>query len=235
VNDGKVIGRIHSGNRRPFGGRRQGRVEQLAIALRSDPAPTELRLHSRSNPDKPLAGYQVFAQNEGNEPVLIGSSDSSGQVKILPGDARIATVLIKHGRHVLARLPVIPGAEPQLSVPLPDAEIRLAAESKLAAVREELIDVVARRNILMARVRQKIAQDDYAAAQELLRALDELPGRSQFNLTLSTTARTLRSDDPQIQRRIDQLFEATQSVLAQYLDPRPIHELHSELASARAE
>jgi hypothetical protein len=87
----------------------------------------------------------------------------------------------------------------------------------------------------MARTRQKIAQKELEAAGELLRSLDELPGRSQFNLTLTSAARLLRSDDPQIQRRIDQLFQGTQTVLAQYLDARPINELHDELRAARQE
>jgi hypothetical protein len=43
----------------------------------------------------------------------------------------------------------------------------------------------------------------------------------------------LRSDDPQIQRRIDQLFAGTQTVMTQYLDARPIRELHDELREAQ--
>jgi hypothetical protein len=231
----QVAGTVRSGNRRPLSGRRQGRVEQIAIAIRSDPGSTVLRLHSRSNPDKPLVGYQVLDEKGGGETELIGSTDNSGRVEIPAGAARIKTVIVKHGGHLLARLPVLSGAAAELSVPLPDDGVRLAAESRLAAVREDLIDVVARRNILMARVRQKIEKSDYPAAQDLLRALDELPGRSQFNITLSTAARAMRSDDPQIQRRIDQMFEATQSVLTQYLDPRPIAELHDEVVSAQRE
>jgi hypothetical protein len=111
--------------------------------------------------------------------------------------------------------------------------MRLAAEARLAALREELVDVVVRRNILMARARQKIKDSDFPAAQTLLRAIDDLPGRSQFNLTLNTAARLLRSDDPQIQRRIDQLFQATQTVLTQYLDARPISELNEEFRAAQ--
>ena len=111
--------------------------------------------------------------------------------------------------------------------------MRLAAETRLAALREDLVDVVVRRNILMARARQKIKDSDLPAAQTLLRSIDELPGRSQFNLTLTSAARLLRSDDPQIQRRIDQLFEATQTVLTQYLDTRPISELNEEFRAAQ--
>ncbi len=119
-------------------------------------------------------------------------------------------------------------------MPLPDDDARLAAEAHLAAVREDLIDVVARRNILISRARSTIRKKDFAAAQELLQELDGLPGRPQFDITLSTAQRTLRSDDPQMQRRIDQLFAATQTLFSQYLDLRPINEIHDELRAAQA-
>lgn len=227
----KIGGRVHSGSRQPFGARRQGRVEQVAIALRADPGETIVRLQSRTNPDKPLIGYEVFSQNAGAEATTrIGSSDHAGRIGIPPGTTRVQLLFVKNGSQLLARLPLVPGAEPQVvDVPLPDDDMRLAAETRLAALREDLVDVVARRNILMARTRQKIEQSDFAAAQQLLRALDELPGRSQFDLQLTNAARLLRSDDPQIQRRIDQLVAATQTVLSQYLDVRPISQLHDEL------
>jgi hypothetical protein len=93
--------------------------------------------------------------------------------------------------------------------------------------------VGARRNILLTRARQKIEQGELSTARQLLTSIDELPGRSHFNTTLTTAARLLRSDDPQIQRRIDQLFEATQTVLTQYLDTRPITQLHDDLRAAQ--
>jgi hypothetical protein len=232
----QAVARIHSGIRRPFGARRQGRVEQIAIAVRNDPVETILRLQSRTAPDKPLVGYEVLAHasaqgQEALEP--IGSTDRQGKLAIPPGALPVRMLHIKHGGHLLARLPIVPGAERQIEVPLPDDDARLAAEVQLAALREDLIDVVARRNILMARARQKIKDRNFPAAQKLMTAIDALPGRSQFNLTLTTAARRLRSDDPQTQRRIDQLFEGTQTVLTQYLDVRPINELHDELREAQ--
>ena len=113
-------------------------------------------------------------------------------------------------------------------MPLPDDDARLAAETLLASLREDLIDVVARRNILMARVRQKIKAKDFEAAQKLLGEINELPGHTQFSLEITTAARRMRSDDPQIQSRIDQLFQGTQAALAQYLDLRPISELNND-------
>ena len=109
-----------------------------------------------------------------------------------------------------------------------------ANEARLAAVREDLIDVVARRNILMARARAKISKKDFNTAQELLRALDDLPARPQFNPILDMAQQTLRSDDPQMQRRIDALFQTTKTLLTQYLDLGPINELKEELRVAQA-
>ncbi len=142
-------------------------------------------------------------------------------------------LLIKHGKQLLAKLPVVPGAEPEIKVPLPDDDARLAAEERLSALRENLIDVVARRNILIARARRKIEEKDFAAAEELLQSLDDLPSRSQFNLTLTTTAQLIRSDDPQMQRRIDQMFHATRTLATQFLDVKPISQLHDELREAQ--
>ena len=211
-----------------------GRVEQLAVGIRADADATTLHLHARKNEKKPLAGYEVLRQNPGEEPpTRIGLSDAAGEVRVPPGESRIEMLFIKHGGQLLAKLPVVSGVASEINVPLPDDDARLAAESRLAALREDLIDVVARRNILMARARQKIQKKDFKAANELLRSLDDLPGKPQFTLTLSTSARLLRSDDPMMQRKIDQLFAATQTLMTQFLDLKPINELHNELREAQ--
>jgi hypothetical protein len=225
---------VTSGSRRPFGARRQARVEQLALAASPAETPTILTLHARKNEKKPLIGYEVLAQTDPKTPpASIGFSDTAGQVRIPPGKTPVETLQIKHGGQLLARLPVAPGAEREVKVPLPDDDARLAAEARLGAVREDLIDVVARRNILISRARQKIDKKDFAAAEALLRSLDDLPGRSQFELTLSSSARAIQSDDPQIQRRIDQMFQATKSLSAQFLDVKPISQLHDALREAQ--
>jgi hypothetical protein len=235
VKDDEIVGRIESANRRPLIVRWPGHIEQLAIALRADPDTTVLQLHSRTDAGKRLVGYEVFLQEPGEEKLSrIGMTDAAGQIPILPGPQRIQFAVVKHGNQLLARIPVAAGAGHRVEVALPDDDARLAAEAHLAAVREDLIDVVARRNILISRAREKIRKKDFAAAQELLQTLDDLPGRPQFDISLSTAQRTLHSDDPHMQRRIDQLFAATQSLFGKYLDLRPINEIHDELREAQA-
>lgn len=225
-----VVGRMYSGTRRPLGVRHRGRIEQLALALRNEPGDTVLQLHSRTDADKPLVGYEVFVQNTDQQTTeLIGRSDREGNVIVHPGKTRIQMLYVKSGGFLLARVPVVPGAEARLGVPLPDDDLRLQAEARLTALREDLVDVVARRNILMARIRQKMEENDYPAAKELLGELDQLPGRAYFNRELTMEARLHRGDDPMVQKRIDELFTATQRVLGEFLDGRPVSELHDQL------
>jgi hypothetical protein len=232
--DGQVAGRIQSASRAPFPPRRQGRVEQVAIALRADSAPSTLRLRSRTSRDKPLVGYEIYLGKPGEAaPPRFGTTDAAGQIVIPVDKSRIQFVLVKHGGALFARVPIAAGAQPRVDVPLPDDDARLAAEARLSAVREDLVDIVARRNILISRVQQKIDKRDFAAAEELIRALDELPGRPQFDLSLRTAEQTLRSDDPQMQRRIKQLFEATRTLVAQFLDLKPVNQIRDDLREAQ--
>jgi hypothetical protein len=235
IEDNAIVGRFQSASRRPIMTRRQGRIEPVAIAIHTDPAPTTLRLHSRTAAEKPLVGYEVFAQRPGDEKLTrIGASDATGRITIPPGKAPLQFLFVKHGGQLFARVPVVSGEKQRIDIPLPDDDARLAAEASLAAVREDLVDVVARRNILISRARQKIEKKDYAAAQELLRSLNDLPGRQQFKITMDTTKRSVRSDDPLMQRRIDRLFDATDTLLTKFLDVKPINEVNDELREAQS-
>jgi hypothetical protein len=227
------IGRIRSATQRPLGVRR-GRVEQVAIGLRNDPGESTLELQSRVESDKRLVGYEVFAQNVDEKPMRpLGASDAAGEVTVSPDKSAVQMVFVKSDGVFLARLPIVPGAATRVAVPLPDDDMRLRVAARLAAFREDMIDLVARRNIFMARVRQEIEERNFDRARVLLESLDELPGQTQFNLTLDREAQRLRTKDLQVQRRIDQLFAQTRMALGKFLDPQPISELHEDLRHAQ--
>lgn len=227
-----LSGQIKSAAARPLGARR-GRTEAVAIGMRHDRKPTRLALRARSDEHQPLAGYEVFVQDPGtNNLALLGKSGADGEIAIPPGDTGARTLFIKSDGVTLARIPVVPGAEETIVAPLPDDEMRLRAAARLVALREDIVDVVARRTILMARVRQHIKEKKFAEARELMGQLDELPGTTQFRLTVERDAQLIRANDPQVQRRIDKLFSDTRSALGKFLNPQPIAALHEELRQA---
>jgi hypothetical protein len=230
-----ILGNVYSGTKRPLGVRRRGRVEQVAIALRGKPVVANLHLHSRNDAATPLVGYEIYTQDAGSDELgLAGLTDRDGSLPIAPGNSRVQLVFVKNGGQLLARLPVVPGIDHHLDVPLPDDNPRLKAEATLTALRENLIDLVARRNILIARIHKQIDNDKLDDANRLLDQLEELPGRVQFNRELDLKEQLHRSSDPQIQLPIDKLFSETRAVLGHFLDAREVSQLRDKLTAARS-
>jgi hypothetical protein len=232
--DGALVGRIHSGTRRPFGVRRRGRIEQIAIALKPGTGETALKLVSRTDEAKPLAGYAVFQEVGSDQFTQLGTTDDDGRIEVPPAQTPVQMVVIKHGNQLLAKLPVVPGAQELIEVPLPDDGPRLEAEATMTAMREELIDLVARRTILIARARHLIESEGFERATELVDELDSLPGRVQFNRELDRQEQLHRSADPQVQKRIKDLFDETRVLLGAFLDTRPVSELRNKLVEAKS-
>ena len=231
-----LTARVYSHARAPFGARRRGRVEQLALHVRRRAgAPTVLRLHDRNNAATPLAGYEVFVSPPGSKELSrLGRSDSGGRLAV-PPDPEGAPVRMTHircGSSVVASLPIAVGVEPLLQTPLLDERKRLAAETKVAALREELVDLVARRRILTARIRKRLEDNDLETAERLLDEVNGLPSITQFNGRIDKAEQLYRADDPTAQRRLDRLFTETRTVLGSALDPRETSNLTNEVLQA---
>ncbi|HMO85742.1 MAG TPA: hypothetical protein PKC18_12580, partial [Lacipirellulaceae bacterium] len=77
---------VDSALRQPLAARRRGLVEHLAIGLGRPREPAMVRFFARSNPDEPLAGYEVFRiPAEGENPVLAGRTGADGVFAVYPG------------------------------------------------------------------------------------------------------------------------------------------------------
>lgn len=225
---------VYSHTRRPLGARRRGRVEYLAVRVPQSREATTLRLHAREDASRPLIGYQVFVQDGPEaEREPIGATDAQGTIPIAPGEWPIQLAYVKCGGQVVAKLPVAPGAEQRLDVPLLDETPRLNVEAKLGLLREELIDVVARRQILIARIDGAIDQGDLDKAVRLQRELEQLPGMRQFRSRIRSQRQSVRTDNPSVQQRIDQMFADTERVLNAFLGQREITEVQMRIADAR--
>ena len=229
---------VHTGTRSPFGARRRGRIEHLALAIRKPTGSTQVRFHARHDKTQALTGYEVFRReptDSATDSQPMGLTNTNGSVQIAPGEGTVSLLFLRSEGQLLAKVPVVPGAKTLVEVPIADDTARLRAQASLTSLTERLIDTVAQRNILIARVRDRISSGDLAEAQKLFTALDSLPGRAKFNQAIkSAENRKLNhSDDPKVQARIENLFADTRKLLGRFLNTKQISEVQGELTAAR--
>lgn len=225
---------VYSGMRSPLASRKRARSEQLALMIKSPPDTTRLELRSRTDPDRPLVGYEVFAYGPNDKTtVSLGRSNSRGEVEVPPGPQPIRILVVKSGGEFLARLPVMPGLEPVLNVPLPRDDERVAAEGFIVGLQEELVDLVVRREVLMALIRARLEEGKLEEAEKLNEELAALRTREQFALLIDAQKQRTVSKDQMVQRKIDRLFTDTLALVNNFMASAPLDDLQNQLRQAK--
>lgn len=235
VADGEAICQVQSGMRSPLGGRRRGRTEHYALELRTPPGVTRVLLRSRSDPERKLAGYDLYAYGpESKATEHLGRTGLDGGIDVPPGPQRLRLLLVKHGDALVARLPIVPGESPRLTALVPDDDRRLQAEGLIVGLQENLVDLVVRRTILVAQVRSAIQDGRLDEARQFIDELRRLRTQQQFLLQLEQERQRLVTTDPVVQRKIDKLFDDTTKLLGSHLLPQELETLEAEWNRARA-
>lgn len=228
---------VTSGVRRPFGVRRRGRVQELAIAVRPNSRPTKLVFHARNDRTRPLAGYEIHRRTgPDNHTEFLGVTDADGAFVLQDARPEVATLFLRSEGQLLAKVPVVPGAWETIEVPIADDPIRLRAQAQLTVIREQLVDLVAQRAILIARARAALERDDVDAAQSLVNELSNLPSRSIFDQQIAAAERSANVDeleDVQVRAKIEKMFVDTRNLLGRFLDSRPISQLQTAVTQAQ--
>jgi hypothetical protein len=226
-------GKIYSGVRRPFGATKRGLVEEVAIAASADPGETHVRFHARTDEKQGLAGYEVFRVKPDGGTERLGVTDRDGVATIPRTDDSVSMLMLRTDGQVLARVPIVNGMAELQQMPIADNVTRLQAQAEAQVVREELIDLVARRAIMMARVKNMLKNGRVEDARNLMAELDEMPSPSVFDRRIDNAMRrTPKSDDPSVQKRIDSLFASTREMLSKFLGTREVTELQNQVNAA---
>ncbi len=150
-----------------------------------------------------------------------------------PATNPVRVLVVKSGNTLLARLPIVPGLASQLEADIANDDYRLEVEGFLAGLQEELIDLVTRREVLLARALAKLEKQDLAEADKLVRELQTLRTREDFDRQIVAERQKIYDEDPAVQRKIDRMFEGTRRLLYQYLDPAPVEKLIVQLSAAK--
>ncbi len=223
---------VYSGTRRPFGGRSRAGIETMALAIKPSLPTTRVRFHASHDDSLGLSGYEVFQKKPGESQFTpLAITDATGSIVVQRGGFPVKMLALRSDTELLAQLPVVPGAVAKVEVPIPDDMARLLVQESLTSFKEQLIDVVARRNILIARTRDFLEKGDRTQARKLLDELNELPTRANMNQLLENVERNLnyRSENPRVQAKIDMLFAESRKLLSNFLSTREILELEVEV------
>jgi hypothetical protein len=211
------------------------RLERLALLVRPRHDSTRLILRSRSDDSKLLIGYEIHHRIPDREDTeLLGTTDVHGSVVIPRGEGTLETLIVKSGKQLLARLPMVPGHDETLTAKIVDDDGRLAAEGFVAALSSRALDLVARREILAARIRARIKDGKPEEAQRLLDDFRRLETRAELNRDLDRFRQQVSASDKLTQSRIDKLFaDAQRFLLLKPLSDELLAQLTREVGTVR--
>lgn len=214
----QLKGTMMSGYNQPLPGRRNVRTQRLALGVRPAQEVTQIQLVDKSTEAVPLSGYEIYSKDP-DGPTLLGASDANGYVQI-ENDPRSAVraLYVRSGGNLLARLPVVPGHQPTLIARIPNDSPRLLAEGFVEGWRDQLVDTMARRQILAQRIQRKIENGELEDAEKWLAELRSSRSVNELAFELRSAKGDFLKEnklDPMIKRRIDELFEKGQRLISQ--------------------
>ena len=226
--------KILTGMRSPLGGRSSSRTVKLALRVKPLSDATSLLLTTEGDAPAPLDGYEIHAKDPvTEESELIGTSDWRGIISIPRTDKLLRLVYVRNGGRLLARLPMVPGLETELSATMANDDRRLQAEGFVKGLQHRVMDLIARRQLTSSRFRRHLKKNELDKAKVLLAQFRELETRSDLTRQLDQQEQRITSTNNRVQARIDKLFSDTRQLLGKFLESRTANTLAEELLEAQ--
>jgi hypothetical protein len=214
---------------------RRAGIEIIALPLKQYLSSTRVRFHTSHQDTIGLSGYEVFTkQSNGKQFLPLGVTDDTGSVVVPRGESPITLLALRSESQLLAQVPIAVGTSKMIDIPIADDAARLSVQAELTSFKELLVDTVARRNILMARIRDQLAKGKQPEADKLFKQLDELPKRAAMNRQLDAIANNSahRSENKRVQAKIDRLIADSRELLGSFLSNNELLELESEIRTS---
>lgn len=247
---------LDTGVKTPLGSFKRRRMDLRALALKPHLSQTTLTLVPKRNLARPLVGYLVAVYDEipppppkpGEEPEQdaperekpdIYRSDRFGNVTVpVDPDKPLQWVFIRSGSALLAKFPLVAGAEPQMIVECPDDTIRLDVEGQIVLLQSRLVDTIAKQAMVKAMITNRLKKGEWKKVDESLKELDELPGIEDFETMVSeiqypALKKAQERKDRSSQSRIKKLGEAVLKVARIHLDQEKIDEFRDDVVEQR--
>ncbi|MBX3443604.1 MAG: hypothetical protein KF774_14450 [Planctomyces sp.] len=207
------------------------RMESMALATKVWHPATVIQVVPRSNPGNPVAAARVEIVGRlptKEDPVLDRvrmRTDRDGRVRIPAEDSTVIRwALVFSGQAMLGRVPFCPGAEESLRMDVIDDSPRLSVEAEVSLLEADLVELIARRQVLTVRAQAAAKAGQTDAFTSLLKELKAVPDLRTFQqrLDLVRTAgvEAARGRKDQVaESRIRKLCGTLAEVAATHLDP----------------
>ena len=221
------------------------KAESFALKVTPYYSSTTVSVIPRGKPDAPMAGYRAELLNRTEtkddkvEDRLKLRTDRRGQVT-LPYDPAHPqqTLFVYSGASPLAKVPVIPGHAATLRLDVPDDAPRMNVEAETELLQSELVDVVARRHVMMTRARAAAQKGDFDQVATFQKSIAELPTLEKFqqrieNLRLPGVQAARNKKDKAQEGRITKLCDKITKQAVQHLDPVVLKEFETEMTELK--
>lgn len=231
----KLTMKLYAGRVGGLPARKNKRTHRMAFKIRPYHDNTVIRLHAQRRPDEPLQGYEFYEKDlETGDMSFVGRTDWDGRFVVEKGDSPMRLMYVKNGGAVLARLPCVPGQDAVATADIRGDDLRLQAEAYIRGIQNAIIDLVAIRQLLAARIRLRLEKGNIEEARELLNALRAEPTYEILSHDMRNKRKEMETDNAQQRAMINQLFDQTRNMLVKHIDERTIRELEAEVASAES-
>ncbi len=237
VDETRLKCELQSGLRSAIGGKQRGRVETLAITAIANSTSTNVEVVTQSKPQIPLTGHRIELRDSSEIPKAdqpLGEKDAHlirtvltdrrGRITIQANGGKVVWLFAYSGKHLLARVPVLPGMSTEIRLEVPDDSSRLEAESELYMLQGQLVEAVAARNTAAAKIRAAIKKSDKPLAKAAEAELKREPDAQVFLTQLlsirvpavkAAKAKKDRAGEARINRMCDEMAELIQQYLSE--------------------
>ncbi len=186
----------------------------MALKVRPVDDSSVIRLHAKGDPTQPLAGYEFYEKElKSTAMTFVGRTNWNGEIEITKGASPMRLLYVKNGGAVLARLPIVPV---QLNEKLQTWWETTSVESGslYRGTQNAIVDLIAIRTLLGARIRLKLEKGQMAEAKELLLLLEKQPTYEVISADMAKKIIQIKGRNPSEQKRIENMFAETREMLS---------------------
>lgn len=229
---------FHAGLAGGLQGRNNSRTFRMAFKARPFFDNTMIRMHVRGAADEPLIGYEIYEKAmDSKDMTFLGRTDWNGRIWLEKTRDPLRLLYVKNGGAVLARLPIVPGQSEVEVADMTGDDMRLQAEAYIRGVQNAIVDLIAIRELLGARVRLRLKKGEMKEAEELLELLRAEPTNERIADDMGKKQtdylKILGNGNANQRKMIDQMFTTTRELLSKHINPKMIRDLEDSFIAAK--